>query len=327
MRGAGGSLLLAAVLAIAAPMAWGQGEGKTLRQVLTGETLPVDADSLHNLDKTITSGAELNDAAQFAIAYYVSDATGMLKAPIYMDVFDRKTARWRSGSIETAAAKWQGMDVDCFGSVLSITAISDFYAMETHNNPSAGCELILTHDLKLKTSLYGWIVGHFGDGGIIYHRSQVHFATVHPVEIAVYDPATGKDFTIFPHQPDQKIRLQISKDLGEFFKTHRDYCQKADDPCDPNSFDSSLEGKVATDDRQHALAFVISYELQGYGQDEHKPSGPSEVVYAYRHVEDEGKTEYREMLWSDVKERAGNVALENLVEPAVLEKIFSRESK
>ncbi|MGC2528105.1 MAG: hypothetical protein WA639_10180, partial [Candidatus Acidiferrum sp.] len=64
-----------------------------------------------------------------------------------------------------------------------------------------------------------------------------------------------------------------------------------------------------------------------YGQDEHKPSGPSEVVYVYRHVEDEGKTEYREMLWSEVRERAGNVALENLVEPAVLEKIFSGESK
>lgn len=327
MRRCGGSLLLAAGLAIAAPVVWAQGEGKTLRQVLAGETLPVDVGTLQNLDKTITSGAKLNDAAQFAIAYYVSDATGLLKAPIYMDVFDRKTGRWRSGSIETAAAKWEGMDVDCFGSVLSITAISDFFALETHNNPSAGCELILSRELKLKMSLYGWIIGHFGDGGIIYHRSEVHFATVHPAEIAIYEPATGKDFTVFPDKPDQKIRMKISEDLREFFKTHQDYCKQADDPCDADSFDSSLEGKAVTDDREHTLAFVISYELQGYGQDEHKPSGPSEVVYVYRHVNDEAKMEYREMLWSEVRALAGDVPIERLVEPPILERIFDKEPK
>jgi hypothetical protein len=321
------SWILAAGLAAAAPMALAQGEEKTLREVIEAEKLPADAGALHNLDKTITSGAELNAGVQFAIAYYVSDASGLLKAPLFIDIFDRNTRRWRTGIIESATANWKGMDVDCFGSVLSITAISDSYALETHNNPSAGCELILTRDLKLKTSLYGWIVGHFADGGTIYERSQVHFATVHPAEIAMYDPAAGTDFTIFPHKPDQKIRMKISEDLREFFKTHQDYCKKADDPCDPDSFDSSLEGKLVTDDREHALAFVISYELQGYGQDDHKPSGPPEVVYVYRYVSDEAKMECREMLWSEVKERAGDVALENLVEPTVLEKIFGRESK
>jgi hypothetical protein len=37
--------------------------------------------------------------------------------------------------------------------------------------------------------------------------------------------------------------------------------------------------------------------------------------------------EYREMLWSDVKERVGNVPLARLVEPSILEKIFGQESK
>jgi outer membrane lipopolysaccharide assembly protein LptE/RlpB len=92
-------------------------------------------------------------------------------------------------------------------------------------------------------------------------------------------------------------------------------------------FDSSLEGKVVTDDREHALAFVISYELQGFGQDEQKPGGPAQVVYVYRHVNEEAKMEYREMLWSELRERAGNVPLERLVEPAILEKIFGAEAK
>jgi len=89
----------------------------------------------------------------------------------------------------------------------------------------------------------------------------------------------------------------------------------------------ALEGKVATDDREHGMAFIISYELQGFGQDEHKPVGPSEVVYVCRHVNDESKMEYREMLWNEVRERAGNVPLEQLVEPAVLEKIFGEKPK
>lgn len=306
---------------------WAQGDGKTLRQLLTAEHVPFAADSLSNLDKVITSGAELNDAQQFAIAYYVSDSPEQLNPPVYIDLYDRRAERWKSGAIEAATAKSDGVDVDCLGSVLEVTAITNYLALETHINPSAGCEIILSRDLKLKTSLYGWMVGRFGDGGILYHRSQVHFATVHPAEIAVYDPETGRDYTVFPHKPFQEIRLRLTGELREFFKTHQDYCKQANDPCDAELFDSSLTGKVVTDDREHALAFVISYELQGFGQDDKKPAGPAEAVYVYRHVNDEARMEYREMSWTDVKARVGDAPLEKLVEPDALEKIFGEASK
>jgi len=211
-----GLLLLAGVAFCAVP-AWAQGEGKTLRQVLAAEQLPLDAEKLTNLDKTISSGAELNDASQFVIAYFLLDGTGRLNPPIYVDLFDRKSGQWRSGSIGEAAAKWEGGDVDCLGSVLSIAAYADYFALETHINPSAGCEIILSREMKVKTALYGWTLGHFGDGGIFYHRSQIHFATVHPAELAFYDPATGKDFILFPHKPFQEIRLEEIKELREFF--------------------------------------------------------------------------------------------------------------
>ena len=333
MKGLGRWSVVGMLVAVAsgvmpvAGWAQGPGEGKTLREVLAAEKLPLDAEALRNLDAKISSGAELNDEAQFVIAYYLLDSTGLLKPPIFIDQYDRRTQRWKSGAISAAVAKWQGMDVDCFGSVLAVVGFSDSYALETHINPSAGCELIVSRDLKLKDSLYGWIVGHFGDGGIVYHRSQRHFATVHPTEIAIYDPATKKDFNIFPHAPFQEVRLQETRELREFYKTHQDYCQKANDPCDPEEFDSSLEGKVVTDDREHAMAFVISYDIQGYGQSDDKPGGPAQVVYVYRHVNDEAKMEYREMLWSEVRERAGNVPFEKLVEPAILEKIFGAEAK
>jgi hypothetical protein len=74
------------------------------------------------------------------------------------------------------------------------------------------------------------------------------------------------------------------------------------------------------------MAFVISYELQGYGQGEEKPSGPAKVLYVYRHVNDDAKLECREILMEDAKARYGAVSLEQLVQPEMLEKIFNSDS-
>src|SRR5580704_10095664 len=76
--------------------AQGPGEGKTLREVLAAEKLPLDAEALRNLDAKISSGAELNDEAQFVIAYYLLDSTGLLKPPIFIVQYDRRTQRWKS---------------------------------------------------------------------------------------------------------------------------------------------------------------------------------------------------------------------------------------
>jgi len=78
---------LVASVFLCAPIvrAGAQGEGKTLREVLAAEKVPRDVDTLHNLDAKISSGAELNDAQQFVIAYYLLDATGQLNPPIFVD--------------------------------------------------------------------------------------------------------------------------------------------------------------------------------------------------------------------------------------------------
>src|SRR5260370_42319254 len=58
---------------------------ETLRQVLAAKNLPIAGAKLENLDKNVTSGAELDDANQFVVAYYLEDATGLLTAPIFLD--------------------------------------------------------------------------------------------------------------------------------------------------------------------------------------------------------------------------------------------------
>jgi hypothetical protein len=314
------NLLLVALATCCNPGAWAQGEGKTLRQALASENVPPDAQQLSNLDKMITSGAELNDAAQFVIAYYVKDPSSeSLNPPIFVDRYDRGSGKWQSARLAEATADWEGQTVDCLGSILRILSFANSLILETHITPSAGCALLLTRDLKMSGSACGWTLGRFQDGTIVYQRSEVHFAAAHPVEIALYNPRTKRDLLIFPRKPFQDVRRKLIAELDEFSKSHQDYCRERDDPCDPEFFDSRIVGSLVTDDRQMALAFEISYE-----QIPGKPSGPAHVVYVYRHIDDEARMEYREMLMDEVSARYGATSVEELVVPAMLDKIFAR---
>lgn len=296
----------------------------TLRQALVPKRLPMEGAKLPNLDKKITSGAELDDANQFVIAYYVDDGSGLLNPPIFLDRYDRKREVWTNAALGDAKTKLGDIKVDCFGSILSIKATGTRLLLHTHVNPSAGCLLVLSADFHLEVGLYGWLMGRVGEDTLIYHRSQRHFAPVHPTEIALYDLRAKRDVTLFPRKPDSAVRRARTAQLAEFYKANQEWCKMNNDPCDPEYFDSDLSGEVATNEAGEAVAFLISYEqiqfVQGGVQ---KPSGPKDVLYVYRRVNDEAKMEYREMMLEDAKARFGTDSLQSLVQPEILQKIFA----
>ncbi len=295
----------------------------TLRQAIAAQGLTPDENIVKNLDKPITSGGQLDDSARFVIAYYIDDGSNALLPPLYIDRYDRKLQKWESATLGQAQSKSPDIDVNCLGSVLNISALGDRLLLDTHLSPSAGCALILSREMKLEAGLYGWYLGQIDGDEIIYHRSEVHFASAHPAEIALFDLSTKRDLTLFPRKPYQAIRRALIEQLKEFFRTHEDWCNKFDDPCDPDWFDSSLEGEVATEAGRDALAFVISYAQRVFPGEIQKPSGPKNVLYIFRHVDEEEKMEYREMLLTEAKERFGDVRLQELLKPEVLQKIFS----
>jgi len=145
-------ILIVAILFFGAERA----SSETLRQVLAAKNLPVAATKLENLDKNITSGAELDDESQFLIAYYIDDGTSALNPPLYLERFDRKQGSWKNATLGKAETRWQDIDVPCLGSVMNISAIGGRYFLDTHINPSAGCVLILSREMKLESTLYGW---------------------------------------------------------------------------------------------------------------------------------------------------------------------------
>lgn len=297
---------------------------QTLREALTDSGIAPENAKLANLDRDIDGEAQVADEAQFVIAYYLDNDTENLKAPLFLDRLDRKTGKWRSAIIANPATKSDDTPVSCAGAVLNVKPIEDRLLVETHLNPSAGCLLIFSDELRLEKSLYGWQVGQLGPSGIVYHRSEIHFAPVHPAEIALYDLKTGREEQLFPRRPFQAIRLARVAQLKDFYDTHQDWCRANNDPCDPQQFDSSLEGPVVSDEPQDALAFVISYEqVQLFAGEVQKPSGPKQVLYVFRHVSDEAKLEYRERLMSDVTAHFGDVKLEDLLTPEKLQWLFA----
>ena len=297
---------------------------QTLKETLAATKLPLAGARLANLEKKITSGAQLDDADQFVIAYYLEDASGDLNPPLFLDRYDKKSKEWQSTALPDAQTKSPGIDDVCFGSVLDIKASSGRFFLDTHINPSAGCLLVLSPDLKLEASLDGWLLGQLGANLLVYHRSEVHFAPVHPAEIALYDLHSKRDVIIFPPKTPTPIRAARTAQLREFYKPNEAWCQKNDDPCDPESFDSDLQGPLVLNEADSALAFLVSYEqIQFVQGDLQKPSGPKDVLYVYRRLDDEAKTEFREMLWGAAKTRFGDMPLQNLLQPPTLEKVFS----
>lgn len=324
IRKAGRFLLGFLFVSAAARPALPQASPQTLKDAIVAKSLPVAGAKLANLEKKITSGAEFDDSNQFAIAYYLDDGSGVLNPPLFVDRYDKKNKEWQSAALPDAQQKSLKPDDTCYGSILNINASGGRLFLNTHINPSAGCLLVLSPELTLEASLYGWHLGQLGPDIVLYQRSEVHFAPVHPAEIAVYDLRAKRDETIFPPKAATAIRQARTAQLREFYKTNQEWCHKNDDPCDPEEFDSEVQETLATSETNSALAFLVSYEqIQFVQGDVQKPSGPKEVLYVYRRLDDPRKMEFREMRWSDVKAQFGDIPLENLLQPETLKKIFA----
>lgn len=326
IRQAGRYLLSLFLLFWAATPAFSQASPQTLRDILSAKSLPVAGAKLVNLEKKIAGGAELDDSNQFAIAYYLDDGTGLLNPPLFVDRYDKKNKQWQSAALPGATQeKSANVDDVCYGSIEKFNSSDGRLFLDTHINPSAGCLLVLSPDLKLEASLDGWLLGQLRSDLLIYQRSEVHFAPVHPAEVAIYDLRSKRDETIFPPKTPTAIRQARTAQLREFYKTHADWCQKNNDPCDPEAFDSDVQTPLAKSEANSALAFLVSYEQIQFVEGEvQKPSGPKNVLYVYRHLDDPQKMEFRETLWSDAKTQFGDVPLQNLLQPETLEKIFSQ---
>ena len=166
---------------------------ETLGSVLRSRHVSTNQFAEAELAQKITSWAASSDEEPFLLAYYTDDGSGLLRAPLHIIRYDSKTRNLRRADLQEIAALFDGtVRMDCLGSALAIGEHRGVIHINTHGGPSAGCLLLLSQQLALKTTLSGWLLGMVGDEYALVQRSEIHFAAVHPMRIAVYDfNATG----------------------------------------------------------------------------------------------------------------------------------------
>jgi hypothetical protein len=248
-----------ACLAVVRPSA-----AETLADAIRPRGLTASSQVLPNLDKRITSYAVFQNAEQFLIAYYVDDGSGALTEPLFVDRYDATARGWTSTKITRADPKVA--DSWCLGSAVSLRASPTGYYLGTHVNPSAGCTIVVSQDLPVQAVLTGWVLAVFGDGTIVYQRSQVHFAPTHYAEISLYDGTRARDVQIYPMKPYQRIRTEHIRRVRRVY-TDEAWCRAHNHHCDPELFDNFIVGDVAINDATSALAFQIWFDNTVYWSD------------------------------------------------------------
>lgn len=160
--------------------------GGTLGGELLRRSLPVPSDA-GDLEQRMTSYATLDDERGFAIAYYGVEPDGMLR-------------ELRVRTYETAARTWRKWTrAEPIGSVTRLHRGGRFLFVTGHTSPSASPLLVLTETLELKRELDGWPELVLPDGRVFFVRSMIHFAPAHASALALYDPSTDREVSVYPN--------------------------------------------------------------------------------------------------------------------------------
>lgn len=283
----------------------------TLRQTIVAKGVDLTGLNSPNLDKVVTDGEVLDEADLFLTAYYLSDGSGTLNGPIYIEMLDKTKHTWTHKQVDASSVKPHA------GSISDITRTKNGIYLFLHCNPSAGTSILLSPSLEFRGLVAGRVLGDYTDGTVVYANNTVHFAPTRPAEVSLYDPKSKRDRKIYPTKPYQAIRLgHIAKVKAAYDKLGEQWFKEHNHHGDPERF-SNYIGAAATNDTTDSLVFVTTFE------DAETPPRTTQVVYVYRNVHRGAKLQYREILLDDVKREFGDVPLAALLEPQTLEAVFA----
>jgi hypothetical protein len=262
---------------------------ETLQDTLRATRVPTELFPESELGGKITSYA-ISSENPFLLAYYVDDGSGILKPPLHVIRYDRVTGDLRRADLRDINALFQGkLPLDCLGSALQIREHSDRIYIDTHDNPSAGCVIVLSSTLALEAALSGSLLGLIGADYAIVQGSEIHFMSVHPMHIEILDVKRNQSTQLYPYKDDPQ-RRQFSRLIEPHISEK--WCIESNAQCDPGNFDTNLQGKVIVNDAAEAFGFLAQFDAVGFGDAAEKQVTPRTVAYIFR--ERGGRWEHRE---------------------------------
>ena len=306
----------------------------SLEAVIHEACLTPPANAIVPLDQKITSYAVFNDSKDYILGYYVLSPDGLLSPPFHLLRYRKASYAWSHREIKKATPRTKPSDGvapdydPCFGSVLSIIRAGRFFYVETHINPSAGCTLVFSPDLKLQDNLYGWVVASFSSGTVVFQESVVHFAPTHPLKLSLYEPQRRTTTQTYPRRHDQ-LRAAYVQRLQKIPANQRCHGDNCYDEVDPELLEASLgtipremsKSAIAVNERTHALAFLAVYSPRGLVslEAEDLSEWREEVVYVYRLSPG---LPHRVFLLSVMQERYRSATFDDLLKPEMMARVF-----
>ena len=210
------------------------------------------------LDQPLQTYQILDDDRDLLVVYAEAPAA----APLQAARFERARRRWTVARLDwRVAADGSGanaLEPEWCRSGLAIERFPGGFLVRSHLNPSAECTVVLGPDLVVRAVLAGWPVATLADGRLVYQRNQVHFASFHPVALALLDARGPKETALYPPRPLREIRRAHVDRLRGLYTTA--WCNTHNHPCDPERFDEQLSDRVVADPGGDALAFVTAWD-------------------------------------------------------------------
>jgi hypothetical protein len=276
---------------------------ETLGDTLRAANVPTQQFTASELGGKITS-YDISKDDPFLLAYYADDGSGSLHAPLHVIRYGRAAADLRRGDVDDTNALPQ----NCFGSVLRIREYFDTIYVETDVSPSAVCAIVLSSGLSFQTVLPGWLLGFLGADYAILQRGEIHFMSVSPMHIEVFDLKRKQLVEVYPYKDDTQRRQ-----FSNLIEPHivQDWCGEHNAACDPENFDTELTGGLALNEAAKVFGFEAEFDAAGFGDAAEKQVPTRTVAYIFR--ERGGIWDHREFPPGQLQNLFGVMSIQDLV--------------
>lgn len=284
---------------------------EVLSDALRAANVPTLRFSPSELGRRITSYA-VSEGAPFLLAYFSDDGSGWLPPVLHVIRYDRATVDLRRADLRNIKAVFRGdISFNCLGSALAIREYRGTIYIDTHYNPSAGCVVLLDLRLSFRAAISGWLIGVMGDEYAILRASEVHFLSVHPLHIEVFDLKKSHLAEVYPYEHDA-LRREFSGLIKPNILMR--WCAKNNAQCDAENFDTDLvddKGRVAVNEQERVFGFEARFDANGFGEAAEKHAPPRNIAYFFR--ERGGTWEHREFPMAQFKLWFPTMSVQRLV--------------
>lgn len=191
---------------------------QTLSLVLSQNGVTLESVDRARADRSINSYATGSDSGHFGIAYYVNTGSDTLADSLHVSVLNRATHAWTHRAVARTKARTAADSLAYnAGSAIRVTFARNHVFVDTHVNPSRGTLFVFNPKLELVAVLNGWSELLLPGGAVIYERSTVHFASTHPAELWLFNPASKRHAAIYPTQPYDVVRTEYVKRVRDIY--------------------------------------------------------------------------------------------------------------